>query len=340
MKQLILLYLLMPSSDTLPNPFRPGAGHPPPFLAGRRAEREVFENLLDQAPILDNPILTGLRGIGKTVLLDSLKPPALERGWLWAGADLSERTAISEDRLAVRLCADLAVLAGDIEIGGVARRSAGAASGGTDAGVGTFERLVSLYESTPGLPVDKIKKVLAIAWSAIRDADSEVRGIVIAYDEAQNLANRPDRDQYPMSLLIDAFQSLQRQELPLMLALSGLPTLFPSLVSARTSAERMFRVLSLERLDEEDSTEAVRRPLRGSPIGLTDESVAEIVRMSGGYPYFIQFIGREVFDAFLQRRRSGGPPRYPPGRSSSGWTTTSSPGGGPGRPTGSGRSCG
>lgn len=159
--------------------------------------------------------------------------------------------------------------------------------------------------------MDKIKRVLAVAWSAIHAAGDGVRGIVIAYDEAQNLSNQPDRDQYPMSLLIDAFQSLQRQGLPLMLALSGLPTVFPALVSARTSSERMFRVLSLERLDEEDSAEAIRRPLRGSPVGFTDETVAEIVRMSGGYPYFIQFICREVFDAFLQRRRSGGPPSVP-----------------------------
>ena len=272
----------------------------------------MFAGLLDQAPILDNPILTGLPGVGKTVLLESFRPLLLERGWLWAGADLSGRVAPSEKQLAVRLCADLAVLAGDLEVGGAGKRAAGPASAGTEGEkTGTFERLVDLYERTPGLPVDKIKKVLTVAWSAIRAASEEVRGIVIAYDEAQNLANRPDRDQYPMSLLIDAFQSLQRQGLPLMLALSGLPTLFPSLVEARTSAERMFRVLSLERLNEQDSAEAIRRPLRDSPVGLTPRTVAEIVRLSGGYPYFIQFICREVFDAFLQRRDSGRPPSVP-----------------------------
>lgn len=272
----------------------------------------MFASLLDQAPILDNPILTGLRGVGKTVLLESFKPLARERGFLWAGADLSGRATIDEDRLAVRLCADLAVLAGDIEVAVAGKNPVGFAHGGADTGEsGTFDRLVALYERTPGLPVDKIKRVLTVAWNAIRAASDEVRGIVIAYDEAQNLANRPDRDRYPMSLLIDAFQSLQRQGLPLMLALSGLPTLFPSLVRARTSSERMFRVLSLERLNERDSAEAIRRPLRDRPIGLTPETVAEIVRMSGGYPYFIQFICREVFDAFLQRRHSGRPPAVP-----------------------------
>ncbi len=298
--------------DFFPNPFRPGAGHPPPHLAGREDERRIFASLLDQTPILDNPVLTGLAGVGKTVLLESFRPLTREHGWLWAGADLSEWADCSEQRLAIRLCADLAILAGDLEIGVAGRRATDPAHGGADTGEsGTFERLVALYEQTPGLPVDKIKRVLTVAWSAIRAASDEVRGIVIAYDEAQNLANRPDRDRYPMSLLIDAFQSLQRQGLPLMLALSGLPTLFPSLVRARTSSERMFRVLSLERLNEQDSAEAIRRPLRDSPVGLTPETVAEIVRRSAGYPYFIQFICREVFDAFLQRRHSGRPPAVP-----------------------------
>ena len=74
----------------LSNPFRPGAGHTPPYLAGRQTEREEFLRLLDQSTVLENMVLTGLRGVGKTVLLDSLKPLATSRGWIWVGADLSE----------------------------------------------------------------------------------------------------------------------------------------------------------------------------------------------------------------------------------------------------------
>jgi hypothetical protein len=58
------------------NPFRPGNGHMPPYLAGRNVERQEFERLLDQDIILQNLVITGLRGIGKTVLLESFKPIA------------------------------------------------------------------------------------------------------------------------------------------------------------------------------------------------------------------------------------------------------------------------
>ena len=72
------------------NPFRPGAGHAPPYLAGREEEKKEFARLLGQSPVLDNLVLTGLRGVGKTVLLETFKPIAIQNGWLWAGTDLSE----------------------------------------------------------------------------------------------------------------------------------------------------------------------------------------------------------------------------------------------------------
>lgn len=296
-----------------PNPFRPGAGHPPPYLAGRAAEREQFARLLEQAPILDNPIFTGLRGVGKTVLLQSLKPDARRRGWLWAGNDLSQAAGVSEERLATRLAADLALITSGLALPTGEKRRAGFASTGRGGAALTFEALLGIYRDTPGLPVDKFKQVLGTTWQAVRAARPEVRGIVFAYDEAQNLADRPDRDRFPLSLLIDAFQSLQRQELPLLLVLAGLPTLFPALVQARASSERMFRVLFLERLTPRESEDAIRKPLEDadSPVRLPRPTVAGIVEMSGGYPYFIQFIGREVFDAFLQRQRKGRPPAVP-----------------------------
>ncbi len=83
------------------NPFRPGAGHMPPYLAGRSPEKRAFMKLLEQDVVLENAVLTGLRGVGKTVLLDTLKPLAISAGWLWVGTDLSESTSISEERLAI-----------------------------------------------------------------------------------------------------------------------------------------------------------------------------------------------------------------------------------------------
>ena len=84
------------------NPYRPGAGHIPPHLAGRQRECEEFDRLLQQDTILENMVLTGLRGVGKTVLLETLKPLAIQRGWLWAGTDLSQTASVSEGNLALR----------------------------------------------------------------------------------------------------------------------------------------------------------------------------------------------------------------------------------------------
>lgn len=296
-----------------PNPFRPRAGHPPPYFAGRAAERQEFARLLEQSPILDNPIFTGLRGIGKTVLLESLKPEARRRGWLWAGSDLSEATDLSENDLATRLAADLALITSGLAPPTSKKRRAGVAAGGGAGSPLTFEALLGIYGDTPGLPVDKFKQMLTTSWQAVRTTRPEVRGIVFAYDDAQNLANRPDRDRFPLSLLIDAFQSLQRQGLPLLVALAGLPTLYPALAQARASSERMFRVLFLKRLSRRESEDAIRKPIEASdsPVRLSRVTAARIAEMSGGYPYFIQFICREVFDAFLQRPRRGSPPPLP-----------------------------
>ena len=287
----------------LTNPFRPGAGHQPPYLAGRRAEQREFARLLGQETILENMVLTGLRGVGKTVLLESLKPLAIEKGWLWIGADLNESASISEDHIAIRLCTDLAPSTSAIVMSTERFRAPGFTAG-EEAVEQTlsYQALGNIYSGTPGLPLDKIKAVLEMAWAAL-SGSNVIRGVVFAYDEAQNLADHSEKEQFPLSLLLDTFQSLQRKGLPLMLVLTGLPTLFPKLVEARTFSERMFRVVFLQSLPDEDSREAILKPIEATQgaVTLSARSVDTVVEMSAGYPYFIQFICREVYDAFIQR---------------------------------------
>jgi hypothetical protein len=242
------------------NPFRPGAGHRPPYLAGRTEETAEFKKLLRQRVILENMVLTGLRGVGKTVLLEHLKPLAIQEGWLWVGTDLSESASISEANLADRLLTDLSVVTRAIQIGQSEVQAPGfGATTVTNPEMLTYDRLTQLYNSTPGLVADKLKAVLLAVAPVVKATGK--RGIVFAYDEAQNLADHAGRDQYPLSLLLDVFQSVQRQDIPFMLALVGLPTLFPKLVEARTYAERMFRVLFLKKLNFSETREAIRNPI-------------------------------------------------------------------------------
>lgn len=288
------------------NPFRPGAGHQPPYLAGRQAERRAFSQVLEQTTILENMLFTGLRGVGKTVLLDSLKPLAFEKQWIWVGADINESSSISEEHIATRLCTDLSLTTSSIVVATTSSRTPGFTSKTTTLEhTLTYDALMSIYKRTPGLPLDKIKTVIETAWNAISESRA-ARGIVFAYDEAQNLSDHAEKEQFPLSLLLDAFQSLQKKNLPLILVLTGLPTLFPKLVEARTFSERMFRSVFLQRLSYEDSREAILKPIKDTQsVKLADDAVNTVIGMSGGYPYFIQFICKEVYDAFIQRWDKG-----------------------------------
>ena len=277
----------------------------PPYLAGREEEKMQFERLLAQTTIYENLILTGRRGVGKTVLLDTFKPLAIKNGWLWVGTDLSEAASISEDNLALRLLTDLSVVTSAVVVRKQSTQQSGftGKSGELEQTL-NFNFLVGLYNSTPGLVADKIKAVLEFVWVCL--SGQSAHRIIFAYDEAQNLSDHAERDQYPLSLLLDVFQSIQRKDIPFMLALTGLPNLFPKLVDARTFAERMFRIIQIDRLDERASSDAIRKPIADAqcPVRLGDDFVKNIVEMSGGYPYFIQFICREVYDVAIQKLKA------------------------------------
>ncbi len=168
-----------------------------------------------------------------------------------------------------------------------------------------YEHLLQMYRTIPGLASDKLKSILEFVWSCIKDHG--FKGIIFAYDEAQTMSDHAEKEQYPLSLLLDVFQSIQKKNVPLMLVLVGLPTLFPKLVDARTFAERMFDVITLAKLNDKDSAAAIKKPIENSDcqVKITPESILLIVQTSGGYPYFIQFICREVYDLFLQKINGG-----------------------------------
>jgi hypothetical protein len=275
-------------------------------LAGRKVETAEFSRLLQQSTILENLVLTGLRGVGKTVLLETFKPLAVNAGWVWVGTDLSESSSISEGRIATRMLTDLAVVTSALPIGEYELPTVGFQQPEKVVNTLDYRTLTSLYEQIPGLPSDKLKGVLEFVWSVLKQQQSPA-GVVFAYDEAQTLADHAGKEEYPLSLLLDVFQSIQKKEIPFMLALTGLPTLFPKLVEARTFAERMFHVLFLDRLNRADSRDAIVKPIAAAncPVTLTDESVDTIVEISGGYPYFVQFVCREVYDVFVQQQSRG-----------------------------------
>jgi hypothetical protein len=135
---------------------------------------------------MTNMVLTGLRGVGKTVLLETLKPIAVQAGWLWAGTDLSESTSVSEENIAVRIIADLSPLVSGVVVREVEKRSLGFQVETEKVPIHLdYDLLKRVYDTTPGLSADKLKAVLELVWNCL--SATPCRGIVLAYDEAQNL---------------------------------------------------------------------------------------------------------------------------------------------------------
>jgi hypothetical protein len=293
------------------NPFRPGAGQTPVWLAGRDDEQEQFRKLLGQSPILQNCIVTGLRGVGKTVLLETFKPIAQSEGWLWAGNDMSERSSLTEESLLKRVIVDLSALLSPMFI---SRQQALPGFGREpETKALQFDDLWKIYMETAGHSEDKLKEVLVRVAQLL--AGTKVKGIVFAYDEAQNLADHAADKEFPLSVLLDVFSWLQRQSLPcrFLLVLTGLPTLFPKLNEARTYTERMFHVLQLERLNMVDAHAAIVKPIEitQSTLRFSAAVITGIIKDSGGYPYFIQFMCKEVFDTWITKISNGEAPSVP-----------------------------
>lgn len=298
----------MAQHPLIQNPFRPGAGQKPIYLAGRTQEQSEFKKMLQQNPISQNAIITGLRGVGKTVLLEELKPFAQSQGWLWTGNDLSESVSLTEERLARRIIVDLSVLLSPM----IAKKQPTPAFGFSQSPKASitpfdFNDFWSIYEKTPGLTIDKLKAVLTYVWGFIENNKS-AQGVVFAYDEAQNLADHAANKEYPLSLIIDVFSSLQRStNCKYLLVLAGLPTLYPKLNEARTYSERMFHIMHLQRLPDDEARKAITKPIEitKSPLTFSTETINTTIQLSGGYPYFIQFISKEVFDAWIGKIQKG-----------------------------------
>ena len=292
----------MSNQPIFSNPFRPGAGHTPPYLAGRTAEQDTLRKMLKQRVVTQNMILTGLRGSGKTVLLETFRPIGVQEGWLWVGTDLSESTSLTEERMSVRILTDIALVTSSLVVREIKQLAFGFINQERVIYQPlTYEVLNARFQATPGLIADKLKATLEHVWSVLPQA--AIAGVVFAYDEAQNLADHAEKSEFPLSLLLEVFQSLQRKSIPFMLVLTGLPTLSAKLVEARTYSERMFHVVFLKPLEREATIEAIVTPTKqeGFPLRFSTVVIERIADMSGGYPYFVQFICKEVFDVWITK---------------------------------------
>ena len=276
------------------NPYRPGVGVRPLYLAGRDAPLRRFDAMLRAAPEQQaNMRVTGLRGVGKTVLLETFAEHAQERDWEPAFMELQPAhntdTAVAAaigsllERTRQRL-SRLARL----------RSAAGRALRSTSLKVSWEE--VSLSISFGSEREEDLAREL---FSALELALAKGRnGVVLLLDEAQIIHDERDRHgEHPLSLLIAAIVALQRQELPLGLVLCGLPTLAGNLQKARSYSERLFRGEEIDSLAPEQALEAFTRPLEQTARRASPALAKAVVAEVEGYPYFLQLWGSELWDA-------------------------------------------
>lgn len=293
------------------NPYQPGVGTTPPYLADREQQLQRFHALLRDYPDKRRNVrLSGLRGVGKTVLLKEFRDAARERDWVIIRRDLTARlrqedafaTAIADGLdTAIRAFSSMAKLRALLAS---ARRAVGEITvglpGGTSITVkpGTSRGGASVLEDRLGKALIQVGRLAAKAG----------RGVAFLYDEAHTLHDQPRQHQYPLGALLGAFVEAQDQEeppLPVMLVVSGLPPLVQNLQAARSHAERLFRVEELGNLalkpmsqgEPSPAALALLRPAAATGIPFEPDVAQQVASDVDGYPYFIQKYGEALWDA-------------------------------------------
>jgi DNA-binding transcriptional ArsR family regulator len=257
-----------------------------------------FEAMLRAAPEQPaNMRLTGLRGVGKTVLLGEFQ--AIAEAADWASAILEFQPGHNAEGPLVAALTAVAQSSKErlSKIERIKQAVGNAARQAGTLGFGWGEFAVT-YDPVVGQPREDITRAL---FEVVEMAVEKGRdGFVLLLDEAQVVRDESKRNgEHPLSLLISSVAALQRREIPLGLVLCGLPTLTGNLLKARSYTERMFRGEEIGSLAHDDAREAFAQPLAegGGELAAEDVLVDRVVDEVEGYPYFIQLWGAELWDA-------------------------------------------
>jgi hypothetical protein len=286
--------------DPVRNPYAPGAGQRPPELAGRDAELKAFDVVLERVS-RGRPersvVLTGLRGVGKTVLLNAMRSAAVRRGWgtgkLEARPDQPLRRPLAAAlHLAIR---ELASKHKDEE-----RHVLGVLKAFAQREPRTSKQSKLSDRWQPGIDVPAVSgradsgdieidlvELLADVAGLAADAGS---GIAIFIDEMQDLM--PD----DVSALCASCHEVSQQGSPLVVVGAGLPHLPAVLSASKSYSERLFRYARIDRLEREAADAALRRPARDEDADFTDDALDVMYASTAGYPYFVQAYGKVAWD--------------------------------------------
>jgi hypothetical protein len=282
------------------NPYSPGAGSPPPELSGRSVVRKDVEVCIERLRLkrpAKSVVMVGLRGVGKTVLLDQMRKDAEATGVHTARIEAPENrslpaliapqlrlallrlsrieaardTAIRALRALAGFASKLKVTYNDIEVGLDYEPEAGLADNGD-----LESDLTALFEQ---------------AGKAARGAGTV---LVLFIDELQYVHENQ------MAALISALHRCAQEQLPVTVVGAGLPQLIGQMGEAKSYAERLFNFPEIGPLGKEDAKNAIVKPARNEGVEILDEAADEIIAKTQGYPYFLQEWGKHTWDVAPQ----------------------------------------
>jgi len=282
--------------DPIENPFSPGAGSPPPELVGRDPVLEQARILLGRAKRKKpekSILLTGLRGVGKTVLLNEIDRMAAEAKYRTVVFEAQEDKPLASliAPYLRRLLFDLDRLAG---AGNKVKRALAVLR----SFIGGLK--LTVEDVTFGLDIDPEK---GAADSG--DLETDLPNLFVAIGEAAEnrksaVAILIDEVQYfnekELAALIMAMHKIQQRQLPLVLIGAGLPILPGLTGESKSYAARLFSFTDIGALSAPDAAKALQDPAKAAGVAFATDALDEVFRQTNGYPYFVQEWGYQAWN--------------------------------------------
>ncbi|MHB1474058.1 MAG: ATP-binding protein [Dermatophilaceae bacterium] len=283
--------------DAVTNPYTPNAGAEPQRVVGRDDQLHSFDLLLQRlarGKTEQSMIITGLRGVGKTVLLGQFRTKALRSSWIVVELEVSKHddTQFRRD-LASRLRTALLQLSPKAKWSEALHRAGGVLKSFTIQvdGQGTWQAGLDVaaaegFGDHGDLALDLTDLLVAIGEAA---ADRG-RGVVLLFDELQFLSTAQ------LEAVIEGLHKLVQRKLPITLVGAGLPQIPELAGDAKSYSERLFRFPSIGNLQPADARRALSEPAGDEGVGFEERALERAVEITGGYPYFLQELGYAVWD--------------------------------------------
>lgn len=285
--------------DPVTNPFAPGAGTPPPELAGRDDLREMVRVAIERVRRglpTKSILMVGLRGVGKTVLLDRMRDGAEAAGIHTVRIEAPESRSLPA-LLAPQLRQALLRLSRNEQAKALAQRALRALAGFAKALKIKYQDIeVGVdFDPEPGLADNgdlehDLQALLEVVGAAAQKAGT---ALVLFIDELQYV----QEDQ--LAALITALHRTAQRRLPVVLVGAGLPQLRGRMGQAKSYAERLFDFPEIGALAEPAAKIAIRKPAEAQGVEIKEDALRRIVKETHGYPYFLQEWGKHAWDAAI-----------------------------------------